>query len=84
MNKNATYHRCKSSLYRVRSKVLPNLPTSPYDAEIKGILTEISLIDRFLVCDDTDTRGATHKNLRHAVVFGNEIFCLVVEYLCLC
>jgi len=79
-----TFHGCKSSLYRSRSKVLPKLPSSTNEAEIEGSLKETLAGERFLLCDDTDARGerilifATDENLRllcnATIIFGDGTF----------
>ena len=65
-----TSERCRGSLYRSRSKLIPKLPKSQQDVNLQGPFTETSVDERFLLCDDTNDQNlrilifATDDNLR--------------------
>ena len=49
-----TFERCRGSLYRSRSTLIPKIPKSQQDVNLQGSFTETSVDERFLLCDDTN------------------------------
>jgi len=79
-----TFESVKASLYRSRAKVIPNLPKTQDNIDLRDQWTETLAGDKFLQCDDTDIHGnrilvfATDDNLRklctETAVFGDGTF----------
>ena len=79
-----TFERCRGSLYRSRSKLIPKLPKSQQDVNLQCPFTETSVDERFILCDDANDQNrrilifATDDNLRRfcdsSIIFADGTF----------